>query len=161
MSEAAGTKSWTQQEPPPWVVVTFSVLVMGVLAFLMVWSISAGLDSKRESSPIEGGVGTSGTVVDVTPDGDSTFKARIEFEDRQGAKHRFTKQAGSDKPSVGDQVEVSYDPDDPSDARDLTTNKDIWKYQLAPGVVLAVTEVLLFPTGLVLYFRRRRRNASA
>ena len=141
---------------PEWAPVTFAAVTSVVLLFLMVQLIPTGLDSRRDSTAYHNGVRTTGTIVEVKADSDTTHKIRVEFNDASGKTHRFTKQAGDADVSVGDKVAVSYKSDDPSGARDLTTNKSIWKYQLLPAVigvpVLVVTDVVAF----VLYRRRQR-----
>jgi len=78
----------------------------------------------RSQQPIEGGVLTTGMIVDKvtrqSTDSDgrtSTFRMPIiEFTDRFEREHRFEAETSGFGEDIGDVVEVGYDPSDPSRA---------------------------------------------
>lgn len=155
----------SDRHPPTWLVLLNLPVVSVVVVVLMVSLVRAGLESKRESSPVPGGIETTGTVLSVREDDGSNSKsaiysARIRFTDENGTVHTFTKNAGGEEPDPGSKVRVSYDPRDPSVARDLTTNADIWKYQLLPAAVLGPLVVVVDVVLVVAFVRRRRKRAD-
>jgi hypothetical protein len=98
---------------------------------------------------------TEGTVIDLSRSEDSegsvTYNPVVEFT-VDGRSIQFTSSSGSSSPpSVGDRVEVLYDPDDPSDAR-LSGFLDLWFFPLVAGALALVCGVV----GLVFLLRTRR-----
>jgi hypothetical protein len=95
-------------------------------------------------------VKTTGTVVELAEsesDGDVLYKPVVSFSDQQGGEHRFTSSFASRPPRyrVGEQVDVLYDPDDPSDAS-LGAAPMVW----AGPIVLLGLAFFLTITGVLL-----------
>jgi Protein of unknown function (DUF3592) len=81
---------------------------------------------------------TEGTVIDLSRSEDSegsvTYSPVVRFT-ADGRTIQFTSSSGSSSPpSVGDRVEVLYDPDDPDDAR-LSGFLDLWLFPLVAGAI--------------------------
>lgn len=114
-----------------------------------------------------GGTATTGTVIQViTYSGDSTCSLRAEFsvggESYQaGAGHSSS---GFCSMNVGDNVEIHYDPADPTDAAILDTTL-VWLIAIFPVVGLLVLAWSLIglghSTAALLYGRRLVRTGSA
>ena len=100
---------------------------------------------------VDVGVDTStGTVVELAESksgSDVTYKPVVEFADGEGNQYRFTSSFAARPPryNVGEQVDVLYDPDDPSDAS-LGAAPAVW----AGPIVLLVIAGFLTVTGVLL-----------
>ena len=81
-----------------------------------IWAFLADREIARN------GIQTDGLVIDLTSrrdsDGDITYRPVVEFHDRNGTRHEFTGQVGSNPSSHarGDNVSVIYPPDAPGRA---------------------------------------------
>ncbi|MCW2812933.1 MAG: hypothetical protein JWN84_388 [Nocardioides sp.] len=140
------------------VVAAVSTLVCGMAAVL----VSTGIDRRHESRPVPGGVTTTGTVTAVEQEQSGkgpVWFAVAEYVDDRGRRHTTRSSAGDEEPRVGAQVRISYDPERPEVAHDLTTGADIWKYQFYGGVVLLVLTAVTVPLGVRVLVVRRRRGA--
>ena len=128
-------------------------------AFALLLSVVFWFDER----PIEGGIITTGTIVQhVTRtdsnDSESTYPV-IEFTDRYERTHRFENKIGGSgfgiDGKIGQAVKVRYDPDNPSRAQ--------WADQPGAWVTLAMfgAGILLLVIELVLVGRRwlRRRHS--
>lgn len=99
---------------------------------------------------VAGAERVTGTVIDLSRESDSegtvTFYPVVRFTTADGRTVEFVSSSGSSPPSesVGDRVEVLYDPDDPQDAR-LTGFFHLWLWPLILGVMGAMfSAVALF-----------------
>lgn len=63
------------------------------------------------------------------------YRAVIRFIDHEGREHTFTDGSGGQRPSVGELTQVSYDPAHPEVARDLTFNRESWRWSFWTGVL--------------------------
>lgn len=126
-----------------------TVLVAAGIVFLAV-----GLSMINAQRPIEGGVLTTGRIVDqvtkVDAEGDRATYPVIEFTDRQERTHRFESEfggagVGGIQGRIGQVVEVRYDPVKPARAQ--------WADQPGQGVPLVAVALggilLLIELGLV------------
>jgi hypothetical protein len=86
---------------------------------------------------IGGSERATGTVIDLNSktdsDGDVTFYPVVRFTTAEGRTIKF-ESGSSASNSVGDRVEVLYDPDDPQHAS-LSGFFDLWLWPLATGVL--------------------------
>jgi hypothetical protein len=121
----------------PGIFVALFMIVFGiVMVFVAVWSA-------HSTAPIPGGVTTTGQIVDVHRYGggkESTYVPVIQFTDQEGATHTFSDRSGtSSATSIGDIVKVSYDPQNPSHAHNLSNSapKQMWWF-IGIGAVIAL-----------------------
>lgn len=127
--------------------------------------IVAGLRWKDELKPIGGGVSTTGRVVKVITDEGSrknrvTYRAVVEYADSEGVTHQMTNKAGDEPPYVGEVVQVSYDPADPTRAHNLTTGKGSANWPLGTGIfIIGFSVVVDLIVGVVVWRERRRARA--
>jgi hypothetical protein len=127
------------------VVSLIGALVFGVIATAGFWSNSY-LD--------EYGVTTTATVTDVQL---LTDNVTVEFTTEDGipATAEFIWFA-SDVPAVGDQIDITYDPDDPSYATEAGSDSDaVMGVVYAAAAVFALVVVVGAVIGAVLVHRRR------
>lgn len=84
-------------------------------------SIFAGVTVHRSHTPYDGGISTTGTISDVRQgrdNGKTMYTAVYEFTTAGGRTVTFEDPAsGSNRPTLGDKVEISYLPADPEGAR--------------------------------------------
>ena len=111
-----------------------------------------GLVLRQASLPIDGGVTVEGRIVGHVVGRESNDRRpTIEFRDRTGALHRFDSRVGGSQfdGDVGDVVEVTYDPDDPSRAeRSDDPSRWLWFLVCGLGIALWIGEL-----GLLVYRR--------
>lgn len=120
-------------------------LGVGLLLVAAVWFVH----TKRF---VAGAERATGTVVDLSSrtnsEGDVLFYPVVRFTTAQGRTVQFVSSSGSSpaSKSVGDRVEVLYDPDDPPGAK-LSGFFDLWLFPLACGVlgIMASTFALFSP----------------
>jgi hypothetical protein len=126
----------------------FGAVLLAVIGVVFTF---VGIAIGHTTGPIAGGVTTTGRVVAMSTSTDSRGHRNsapiIEFETPDGATHRFTDSvSGTFSPHTGDTVTVSYDPNNPSNARDLS-NKGAkighWAF-LGIGLLLVVLGSFLF-----------------
>ena len=141
-------------------------LVPAVWAGLGVWLLAAGLGLRSQAEPVAGWPQTTGWVAGFhayqpsyaqEPD----YRAVIAFR-AAGRVVTFSVQAPG-PPKVGAPARVSYDPDNPADARDLSLGSD-GEGQIYLGVGCLVLGVTLMAFLYWLVFLRRksaRRPAEA
>lgn len=148
---------------PRWAHVLLRVLCLPVLAG-MLWMglslVASGNDTRTRSRPVPGGVTTTGAVIDVeTVEGKNrpTYRAVVEFADQDGRRHTFDVPTGERRPTVGVEAEVSYDPQDPGRASDLTTAPDVWKWPFYTGLLTVGTVVVVLLVVILVWFARARR----
>lgn len=128
-------------------------------------SLVIGLSLWNAQRPIEGGVLTTGRVVDqvtkVDSEGDRATYPVIEFTDRQERTHRFENEIGGGgvggiQGRIGQVVTVRYDPEKPSRAQ--------WADQPGQGLPLVVVAfgavLLLIELGLVTHRLLRRQKTK-
>jgi hypothetical protein len=101
------------------------VLAIGVPIALLVGPFIAlgALTDPGRPQPNPGDVVTTGTVVDLHFGGNDRqvdAVADIAFRDRRGQRHVFSGEETETPPSIGAHVRVSYAPEDPTQARDLS-----------------------------------------
>lgn len=115
--------------------------------------ISTGLHTRSLGLPIAGGFRTSGVVVDerITDEKSYVYRPIILFVDADGKRIEFEGAPGQSPAGVDSRVPVSYDPSDPSDARDLSANST-WLFQFGAG--LAFLLMALGCTWLLWWVRR-------
>jgi hypothetical protein len=95
-----------------------ALLITIPVVFLLV----AGAWTYGNLSRLDAGVRTTGQVVDLLREDSSdgpAFRPVVEFVDQRGTRHRLVRSfsvSGSVVPSVGDEVDIVYDPADPTDA---------------------------------------------
>ena len=130
-------------------------VLLGVAAVLVVVAAVVAVSTARFVANAER---TEGTVIDLSRSEDSegsvTYSPVVRFT-VEGRTIQFTSSSGSSSPpSVGDRVEVLYDPDDPHDAR-LSGFLDLWLFPLVAGAIALIASVI----GVV-FLRRTRRPIS-
>jgi hypothetical protein len=115
--------------------------------------ISAGLHTRSLGLPIAGGVKTQGVVVNerVTDEKSYIYRPIVVFLDAGGRRIEIEGAPRSSPAGLGRRVPVSYDPSDPSDARDIATNST-WLFQFGAGLVFLL--VALGCTWLLWWVRR-------
>jgi Protein of unknown function (DUF3592) len=110
-------------------------LFLGIGVVLLVVAAVVGVFTARFVASSER---TVGTVIDLSRSEDSegsvTYSPVVRFT-VDGRTIQFTSSSGSSSPpSVGDRIEVLYDPDDPTDAR-LAGFLDLWLFPLIAGLI--------------------------
>jgi Protein of unknown function (DUF3592) len=142
----------------PW---PMKVLVGLVLTGIGVGLVYGGLHERAASTPVKHGITTTGEVTDFTEvDGghDSTgYDLEISFTDRAGQTYRFTTPTVSHLPELGTKVKVSYDPNNPQHASDLSLGNAQWLFFLGLGLAALLFEFYL-AVNLVLW--RREHETS-
>lgn len=126
----------------PWgcVVVALGMLAVCVATFVHAMRFVSGAER------------TTGTVIELSSefsDGDEVFYPIVRFTTAEGRSVEFESSSGSSPPSesVGDQVDVLYDPDDPEDAQ-ISGFFHLWLWPLvAGGLSLMFGVVALFYPG--------------
>ncbi len=136
-----------------------------VLVLTGMMSLVIGLSLTIAQRPIQGGVLTTGRIVDqvtkVDSEGDRATYPVIEFTDRQERTHRFENEIGGSgvggvQGSVGQVVKVRYDPDKPTRA-EWADQPGLWM----PLLVVALGAVLLLiELGLVVRRVLRRQKSE-
>lgn len=124
-----GKKSWLVDHS------TDILLIMIGALFIVI-----GLVVRQASLPIDGGVTAQGRIVGhVVSRQDDDKRPTIEFTDASGAVHRFDSKVGGFlfEGDVGDVVEVTYDPDDPSRV-EVAENPGRWLWFLLCGAGVAL-----------------------
>jgi len=145
---------------PTWIVVAVLIAITSAFALPL---LIEGLAWRSRTQPIDGGVTTTGRVVEVFVDegarGGATYRAEVEYVDAAGGRHTITNKAGDQEPALNSAVQISYDPDDPTRAHDLTTGKGVWKWPFWTGVLLLVMAASALGGGL-LALRHRKRSPA-
>lgn len=109
-----------KRKPAPWTVVASSLvfgLVMAGAGWLFGRSVSA-----REGDEI-----VTGVIVEVIEtrdtDGDRVYRPVVAYTDRASDRTYEIERSysSSSRPTIGDEVEVAFPPDDPADGRVLST----------------------------------------
>ena len=115
--------------------------------------ISVGLHTRSLGQPISGGVRTSGVVVSerVTHEKGYVYQPVVQFFDASGRRTEFEAAPRSSPVGIGNEVPVSYDRADPSDAHDVASNST-WLFQFGAGSVFLL--VALGCTWLIWWTRR-------
>lgn len=138
-----------------------------VLIFIpLIWTafgvsmVVVGVQHRNQVQPLVGGTTTTGVVVGNHWLDKRAYEPVVRFRDGTGVIHEFRGVSGG-ATRVGTRVQVSYDPQDPARARDLSQPSKVWG-QLWLGIGWLVFEVL-FAGGIMLLTwitRRRRRRGS-
>ena len=151
---------WPSYGPPPtgpsvvwavllWVVAVVSLvgsLIFGGIAYAGYWSNSY-LDSY--------GVTTTATVTDVQV---FTGSVTVEFTSDGGTPVEADIWFPGDLPDVGDEVQITYDPSDPSYATEAGSDSDTFlAIVFLVGAVLGLIVMVGAIVGAVLVHRRRGR----
>jgi hypothetical protein len=132
-AENTGAPRWTT--PVILVVVPVAMIVGGIWIHLT-------------SRPFADGVTVTGVVVDVTfspgdspGNDDGTWSPVVEYTDpSSGVSYQQVRRASTgDRPDIGDQWEVSFRPDNPEDAR-VISSRDPWfaAVFVVPGLLIGV-----------------------
>lgn len=136
-----------------------------VLVVVGVLFIGIGLGIWSTQRPIEGGIVTTGQIVDqvtrTDSDGEEMKFPVVEFTDERERAHRFENEIGGGgvggvQGTIGQVVKVRYDPDEPSRAQ-WADRPGAWIPLVAIGVGAAV---LLVELGLVARRACRRRGTG-
>jgi hypothetical protein len=129
----------------------FHLIILVVFAIVApIGVILGGLQDRKSESAIPGGLSASGRVVAVDDvwltDGNGERRLLhhpvIRFVDRAGQPITFESALTSNTAGVGDPARVSYDPSNPSNARDLSLNPNGWKTTVGVGIGLVFVELL-------------------
>ena len=137
-----------------------------VLVVVGVLFIGIGLGIWSTQRPIEGGIVTTGRIVDqvtrTDSDGEEMTFPVVEFTDERERAHRFENEIGGGgvggvQGTIGQVVKVRYDPDEPSHAQ-WADQPGAWIPLVAIGVGAAV---LLVELGLVARRARRRGTGES
>lgn len=96
------------------------------------------------------GTHVPGRVIDIEADHDSdgvTYRAIVEFEDRQGRRHKLRDSVSSNPAmnEVGDEVGVVYEPDNPDEAM---IDRGVWNWFLS-GILFGFGFIMLL--GLMMH----------
>jgi hypothetical protein len=138
-------------------------LGLALIAALPVLMIVGSFQLKSQVEPVKNGVTTTGTIRDFSTrhqlHGGTTYDPRIYFMDNQGGVHFFDGPSTSHKPTIGSTVKVSYDPNNPEHASDLSAGKATWKVLLGIGIVATSVEIYLL--GWLINRRWRMRSDPA
>jgi hypothetical protein len=107
---------------------------------------------------VQGAERATGTVIDLSEEtdseGDVTYHPVVRFTTAEGRTVEFVSSSGASSRvsrSVGDRVEVLYDPDDPKDAQ-LSGFFDLWLFPIvfaAVGVAFSVFSLFSPGFGLI------------
>lgn len=158
----SATASQSLRRSPSPRVILVSKVIQGLVPFFIlgmgIWGLVGGWHDRALTRPIQGGVTTTGRVVEVvTYQGKgTTYAAVVEFHTQQGTTQRFQGEFGSGRPTVGSSSTVSYDPAHPNDAHDLTDNPGSWKWPFFTGLFATVLGVLVGAGQLTVILRRRK-----
>ncbi len=134
----------------PWI-----FLIVGVVLLFIAYNLYASTQQFLKVS-----VKAVGTVVEMKSvrdsDDDLTYKPVITYKDRTGLEHTFTSSTSSNPPSysVGDKVELLYDPQKPEQPS-INTWIDLYIGVLVLGIIGGL-DVLI--STLVLYGISRRQK---
>jgi Protein of unknown function (DUF3592) len=96
--------------------VPFFILGLGI------WGLQRVAHARALLEPIPGGIQASGTVVGSQHPCDlgCDYTAVVRYTDRSGRAHTFTVPYQNENPVIGSTVKVSYDPEVPADAHDIS-----------------------------------------
>jgi hypothetical protein len=122
-----------------------------------VWAIAEGLHTHSRERPVSGGVQTTGTVIGYRPvqEWEDDYSPVVAFTDANGQRIVFSAPALRTPPMVGSVVSVSYDPQQPTTAHDLSDTA-LWRLQLYVG--LFAIAVCLSMVLLIGWLARRNRT---
>lgn len=129
----------------------FAFIPIAFLVFGGFWLFTSIVRVSNQSTAI-------GVVVDVDQsrdsDGDISYRAVVDFVAADGINYRFTARTGSSsRPTVGDTIEVLYDPADPAGATEKTF-LNLWLFPIMfGGFGLLFLVVMAFAVG-----RSRRKR---
>jgi hypothetical protein len=121
------------------------VVFVVVMIAIPVGFIVGAFQERSVTTPVKNGITTTGTVIGVRSDqitsrGGGSEYAEIRFTDRNGIEHEFEATSTSSTPDIGSTVTVSYDPDNPEHAADLSVGSLRWITFLVVGILLALGE---------------------
>jgi hypothetical protein len=136
-------------------------LGVALVAALPALPIVGGLQARHQVEPITGGITTSGTIEGSTTINElhgNSYDPSIAFFDRDGHVHLFEGPSMSSKPKIGTKVTVSYDPNHPDHAADLSAGTLTWKVVLGIGIGLSAIEVALI--GWIVARRLTRKTTA-
>jgi len=112
-----------------------------ILAVIGIVALVSGIDRYHAAQPVAGGRTTTGTIVAVNTGqhcgrhGCSTYWVpTIQFT-ANGGSFSFAGPESSSSMNTGDQVQVSYDPNDPDTAHDLSAGEGAAWFAIIFGVV--------------------------
>jgi hypothetical protein len=108
-----------------------------------VFLVVVTLHQRALTQPIAGGAEARGAVIGWKEESGGNaeglqYSPIIEFTDTRGRRVVFVAEHGSDKPTVGESVRVSYRPDEPQAARDISDHGVPWLEGLLLAVFIAV-----------------------
>lgn len=139
-----------------------AVLVLSLSYAGSITLIVSALHTRSLVRPVPGGIQTTGRVVEVqtvwAKDGD-VYRPIVAFTDSSNHRIVFSAPTSDDEPNVGDSAQVSYDPDDPTTAHDLSDSSGSYSAPMFAGVAILIVAVALTPLYvwlLVRVFRSRR-----
>ena len=126
------------------------------------FGLAHGLSEKAQLAPVRGWTETSGVIEQVTRHcfRSCVYQAHVRFSDQQGRPYHFVAPGSGSTAGVGSVVRVSYNPDDPRQAHDLSVDSSNWNVEIATMIFLMATGCLL-AVGLFAMYRRVRRQAAA
>ena len=124
-------------EEPRWVSHLERWAPWGALAIAVVVLVAGAATLVHTIRFVQGADRAAGTVIELrseVSDGDEVFYPVVRFTTAEGRSVEFVSSSGSSPPSesVGDEVEVLYDPDDPNDAQ-LSGFFHLWLWPLVLG----------------------------
>ena len=122
----------------------------------------------------EGSIDTTGVITDIAErrgsDGDTMYSPVITFETQDGQTHEFTQgMRSSSRPTIGDEVSVSYPPDNPQGARRTDGMAAMFPrvfttvgvISIVGSVISLVISIALIVFGVMLFRQGRADRARA
>ena len=139
-------------------IIFLGMIVGGIIGMSLTWH------TRSLEQPVRGWTTTTGTVVGIhqeaVRDG-YVYAPIVSFTDTTGATHQFTAPTGDNEPSVGDPAKVTYNPQNPAEAHDLSDHGN-WAFPFATAVFLTCLGALglFFINWLRVRLRRRARDGA-
>jgi Protein of unknown function (DUF3592) len=140
-------------------------LVALVMVGLCIWVVTLGLGVRSQVEPVAGWRLTSGWIAKsqvVQTDRGEVYHPVVAFQ-AQNRLITFTAPTTTSPPRIGARAEVSYDPQDPARAHDLSMGS-AWELEFYGGLggaAISVGMAVVFCCLTVTRFRRQIRRAAA
>jgi Protein of unknown function (DUF3592) len=144
---------------------THPKLAIALLCFITVmgvYLIVGGLHRRHQLTAVSGGIVATGTVIGVRVDDSGSqglYAPVVVFSTTSGRRIEFTAPTGTSRPAVGSSAQVSYSPQDPSQAHDLSDLDASWRWPFYTGLFVLVFDVLLVLVVARSLLRRRRQHS--
>ncbi len=141
----------------------FAAVIMCFVMAIGIYLVVGGLHRREQLSAVSGGVLTTGTVVNVRVDDSGQqplYAPVVTFSTAAGRRIEFTAPTGTRQPVLGSIVRVSYSPEDPSSAHDLSDAGASWQWPFYTGVFVLVFSALMLSLVARVWVRRRSQSLA-